>query len=137
VISLNFLKPYTEHEYERIERFAVALMAIGLLWAAVMSFTGWHYGLITCMASVFMGAAFGCYSTRKTERGVWMLALLIGGLTAGFYLFTIAMEILDYFKLRTPPQWWLALDVATAGMIVNLTVRASWTVIRQNRKLSA
>ena len=136
VISHKWFKPYTDDEYERREVLALALMILGMTWFVVLKTTGWHAGIITAFASVFIGAAFGCYMERKTERGVWMLALLIGGLTTVFYLFTIVMEVLDHINRRLALPWWLALDFTVAGMIVSVVIRASWTVFRQNRNLS-
>ncbi|MBU6412399.1 MAG: hypothetical protein KGS45_02910 [Planctomycetes bacterium] len=129
--TLHLFKPYSEHEYQRREVLCVILMALGLIWLVTVGLTGWHVGIITSMASVGAGAAFGSYMSRHTERGIWMLALLFGSCAAFFYLFAIAMEIRGHLQRRTPPPWWLAMDAAIACMIV----RASWTVVRQNRQL--
>ena len=136
VVPHTWFKPYTDDEYQRREVLAFALMISGMIWFVVLKMTGWNAGTITAFASVFIGAAFGCYMERKTERGVWLLAMLFGGLTAAFYLFTIVMEIHDHINRRLAPPWWIALDFTVAGMIVSIVIRASWTVYCQNRNLS-
>lgn len=135
MISHHLFKPYTEAEYQRREVLCVILAALGLIWLVTAGLTGWHFGVITSMASVGAGAAFGSYMSRHTERGIWMLALLFGSGAAFFYLFAIAMEVRDHLQRRTPPPWWLAMDASIACMIVHIIVRASWTVVRQNRHL--
>lgn len=128
-------KPYTEAQYARREVWCSVLMLVGMAWLATLAVSGWRMGLMTALAAVFAGAAFGCYRTRKTERGVWMLALLVGGGVVVFLAFAAVMRVLDMRAGRGGDPLWLAVDVAGATVLATITARASWTVVVQNRAL--
>ncbi len=92
--------------------------------------------LVTTMATVFTGAVFGMFAKRKTERGLWMLALLVGIGTAAFYLLILGMELWDWWRGAISPPWWVAVDFAAALIFVKIAIRASFTVFLQNKGLS-
>jgi undecaprenyl pyrophosphate phosphatase UppP len=96
---------------------------------------GWRAGIISAVASVYTGAVFGCYMSRRTERGLWMLALLVAIGTAAFYALVLAMQIRDWLRSTAPQPWWVAVDLAVALGFVKVAIRASWTVVVQNRKI--
>jgi hypothetical protein len=97
--------------------------------------SGWRVGILSALAAVFAGAAFGCYRTRKTERGVWMLAGLIGGGVVAFLAFATVMRLRDMVAGRGGDPLWLAVDIAVATVPATIAARASWTVVVQNRAL--
>jgi len=129
------LKPYSEAQYDRRESVCGVLMLSAIAWLVVMYFTTWRIGVLTAVAAVFAGAAFGCYMNRRTERGVWMLALFVGVCVVAFYVLALVMNLRDVLAGRGPVGR-LALDIAGATALVTVTARASWTVVVQNRKLS-
>jgi hypothetical protein len=94
---------------------------------------GPSHGLVTAMAAAFSAACFGAYQTRRTERGVWIIALLFGGGAAAVYTTALAMEVVDAVRNRAPTPLPIVLDFAVAGVLAEVVIRASWTVFLQNR----
>lgn len=128
-------KPYTEAQYARRELLCSILMLAAFAWLIALYFTGWRIGVLSAVAAVFAGAAFGCYRSRRTERGVWMLALFIGACVTGFWALAMVMQVLDAIAGRGGGTTWLSIDAALTTTIVAMTARASWTVVVQNRAL--
>ena len=61
--------------------------------------------------------------------------LFFGVLISAFYLYAGAMATRDMINGRASSSVLLAIDVAVAGMFVEVAARASWTVFAQNRML--
>jgi len=127
---------YSEIEYAARERTCVLLSVPGLIALTMLVTIGWRAGIISAVASVYTGAVFGCYMSRRTERGLWMLALLVAIGTAAFYALVLAMQIRVWMRGTAPQPWWVAVDFAVALGFVKVAIRASWTVAVQNRLLA-
>lgn len=133
----TIFRPYTEEQYHARQTLIFILMPLGLVSFVAARYFATPIGLLTAVAVVFAGAAFGCYLRRSTEHGLWMLALFVGVCLFAFYALAIAMEIRDWFQRRTPTPLWLYADLSIAGLVCTVAARASWTVFLQNRRLSA
>jgi hypothetical protein len=129
------LRPYSDIEYAARERACGIFFVMGFIAMCVLVAMGWRIGIISAVASVYTGAVFGCYMSRRTERGLWMLALLVAIGTAAFYALVLAMQIRDWLRSTAPQPWWVAVDLAVALGFVKVAIHASWTVVVQNRKI--
>ena len=128
--------PYSDAEYHRRERLCLIAAFVGGAWLLRMRFAGAPSdGIATALAAVFSMACFGTYRTRRTERGVWTVALLFGGGAAAVYTTAVAMEVVDTLRHRSATPWPIVLDFAAAGLFAEVVARASWTVFLQNRSL--
>ena len=130
----SIFSAYPEREYRRLQALSRWLMLAGMAWCVLLLSKGWTVGFLTAISWVYMGAIFGSYLKRSTERGLWMLAALFGVGTAAFYLLAIAMSVRDALA-HASSAWWIALDATAAGWGVVVAIRASWTVLVQNRRL--
>ncbi len=88
------------------------------------------------MACVWLMALMGCYIKRREEKGIWMLALLMGGSGALFYVFFLAMSIRDWVQGHAAPGPLVTADFALAAIPLIISIRASWTALIQNREFS-
>lgn len=132
----SFLKPLDDAQYERLEVLAPFYGFAGMLGAWLCVKFKLPAGLLTCLSCVWLMAAVGSYMSRRTERGIWMLALFFGVSGAAFYILCVAMTVRDRLQGKAPSTALLALDIATSVIVLVLSIRASWTVFIQNRELS-
>jgi len=93
-------------------------------------------GIVTSMACVWLMALVGCYVKRHEEKGIWMLALLMGGSGALFYVLFLTMTIRDWAQGRASPSPLVTADFAIAAFPLIISIRASWTALIQSRQFS-
>ncbi len=133
----TIFRPYTEEQYFARQVLMGILMPLGLVWCVAVKYFVTPIGVMTAIAVVFSGAAFGCYLRRHTETGLWMFALFVFVFLVTFFVFVITMGIQDWLRRQKPPSLRAGADFFIAGLVLFVAARASWTVFLQNRRLSA
>jgi len=134
---LRMFKPLTEREYRRWEaRASLAGLAALLSWAAMWYF-GPGPGIATSMFAVYLMACFGCFEKRHSEPGLWMLALLTGGMAFTFWALFAFHGIRDMIRGARPSPILISLDILGMTLFLQWAVRLSWTVFCINRRVRA
>jgi hypothetical protein len=135
-VLTSLLQPLSDRRYRQIEYLSPLLGLAGLLgWVLCWQFKS-PVGIVTSMAFVWLMALMGCYIKRREEKGIWMLALLMGGSGALFYVFFLAMSIRDWVQGQAAPGPLVSADFALAAIPLIISIRASWTALIQNREFS-
>jgi hypothetical protein len=95
------------------------------------------FGGFTAFNLFGFGVLLACFTDYRTERGLWMLALLYGGL---FLLFALAAEyfhIADLLRGAQPPAGQVAVDFAIGLYFQWKMVRVAASVVVYNRELAS
>jgi hypothetical protein len=119
--STRFL--LSERSIQRTGIFAAALGLIGMAALAVLAVCHGSAGIISAMTAVFFMATYGGLRRYQTERGLWMLAILIavfGGCMWG--LFVVA-DFVPRMRGTRPTPWPVALDASTATLLWGFSTR--------------
>jgi hypothetical protein len=114
---------------------APLLIVAGFAIGALARYT--DFGLPIAIHLVALGAGLACVQSYKSERGIWMLALLFG---ASFLAIALVCEfgmLRDAIRDARQPHWTITLDFALTMQIQWLLVRSFIAVVVYNRRLTA
>jgi uncharacterized membrane protein YkvI len=102
---------------------------IGVAWI-------FEIGAVSAINLIGLGAILASVTDYRTERGLWMLAMLYGSL---FFVIVSICEfytLYDFIRGAQPLPWYDALDFAVALHCQWLMVRAMAAVVVYNRQLT-
>jgi hypothetical protein len=105
------------------------LVLIGVEWL-------FGTGAISAINLIGLGAILASVTNYRSERGLWMLALLYGGLFLGVVLVSEYFVVFDITRGAQPATWQVAVDFAIALRCQWLIVRAMAAVVAYNRRLT-
>lgn len=120
---------------DKLIRRAPPLIFVGLAIGGLARFT--DFGMVIAFHLVALGAGLCCVHSYKSERGIWMLALLFG---IAFLAIALVCEygmLRDAFRGAPQPDWTAALEFAVVLQLQWLIVRALLSVVVYNRRLTS
>jgi hypothetical protein len=116
-----------------ISRGSLCLLA-GFALVAVASLFG--IGAISAVHLIGLGALLASVAEYRRERGLWMYALLFGGINVGTALLAECCMAADIIRGVPAAPWTIAVDLAIALRCQWLIVRAMASVVVYNRRLT-
>ena len=123
------------NEVDRLISRALLFMFAGFTLIGVE----WLFGIgaISAISLIGLGAILASVTDYRYEPGLWMLALLYGGLFLGVALLSEYCIILDVIRGAQPATWQVTVDFAIALRCQWLFVRAMAAVVVYNRRLTS
>jgi hypothetical protein len=94
-------------------------------------------GVLSAFGVFGLGVLLACFTDYRSERGLWMLALLYGGLILGCVCVAEVCTIADLVCGAQPSPWHVAVDFAIFLRCQWTMVRALIAVVIYNRRLSS
>jgi len=110
------------------------LLFVGFGIAGLAGLTG--FGAPTALHFIGFGALLGCVDFYKSERGIWMLALLFGTVLLTVALICEFGMLRDAFRGAPRPDWTVVLDLAIALQLQWLIVPSLLSVVVHNRRFT-
>lgn len=129
-------RPISPTTLDRLFAAGMWLTIVGVAWCVHAALTLTPAGSVTAYHLVWLGARATCFEKWRTERGLWMLALLFLVVTVAVWaVFTVP----DFVALFQGYSVGLAirLDLAGATLLVPLMARVDISIIHYNRRVSA
>lgn len=114
----------------RAPYFIFAGFAVGLLLARFLGI-----GSITAIVLIGFGASLACMRDYRTEKGLWMLALLFGTISILAYICFESAAIAGLHQAQNF-HWTDVLDICLATFIAGLQSRVLWKAFQYNREFS-
>lgn len=136
VIGVTTFRVLTPEEFSRWLKRAVVVGLIGVLAGVLLAGSRVGGAAVLCMAMAWPMAVMGSLSAYRTERGLWMLAGLIGAGIVAFHALVITMQIRDWMRGAPAPPWHVALAAGVVMFTLHVTMRVCWTVIVVNWAVS-
>ena len=93
-------------------------------------------GIITCMFAGALGASGGSLAQYRTERGLWMLAVLFFALYGGIYALLIFGQIGDVLHNAAPMPIALLVDATIGTFFLTTNIRFLYQVGQFNWSIS-
>jgi hypothetical protein len=114
-----------------VVRYSGLLILSGMLlaFASVQCDTA---GAITGTFAIALGAAGGSLARWRTERGLWMLAVLFLTIYCAIYVLVSLGQILDWIRGVRNPEPSLIIDFSFGTILLSAIIRFLAKVARQN-----
>jgi hypothetical protein len=119
---------------DKLIRRARLLMLAGFAVVVLARATG--FGAAIAIHLIGFGAGLRCMESCRNERGIWMLALMFGGV---FFTLAVLFDIhllIDAIRGAAQPQWAVVLDCAIVLQLQWFMVRAFISASVHNRRLA-
>lgn len=115
-------------QVDRCIRFMAVFMIAGIAcWFGPFALSGFMlFGL---------GVFAANFTNWKTERGLWMLALLYFFIYATLYVFFTIDQAKDLIAGKAQLLTLSTVDLAIGSSVLGYTVRFLWAVFRYNRRI--
>jgi hypothetical protein len=93
-------------------------------------------GIITAVFALGLGASGAVFSSWRTERGLWMLAIIFFLMNSLTYAFMIVGQWRDAMNRAPADSIVLWIDLAAGTALLSVTLRFLVRVIKENFALS-
>jgi hypothetical protein len=121
---------------DRHFRWSAPLLFIGIAGAILCRFAPQPYGLMTSWFLMMMGALGGAFRAWRSERGLWMLAILFMLIVVPTWLMFMASHFVPSMRGTVPNPWPLDLDAAGVTLLAGQMSRILVSVAVHNARLS-
>jgi hypothetical protein len=122
-------------EPESVVRSSGVLIVLGFLVALTAARFDFP-GVISGTFLIYLGACGGSLLHWRSERGLWMLAVLFLLISAVIYGLFAYGQLRDFFRGVRQPELGLAMDFSLGTLLLSATVRFLYKVARSNWNLS-
>lgn len=119
---------------EAITRSLPLVMLPAILGCFVIAQFG-GFGILTCVHLFAFSVSAASMSEYKTERGLWMLALLFASLWTCLIAMWMYGQFLD-IRRGVAFNGWIAIDAFFATFLMRLMVRFLWKTACLNYRIS-
>ncbi|MEX2287125.1 MAG: hypothetical protein WD648_08555 [Planctomycetaceae bacterium] len=120
----------------QVVRFCMPLLIGGLVGGFIVAHVGAGHGVITAIYAGTLGAIGATLKDWRTERGLWMLAVLFLLFFGSVEVCIILNELWDAFRGAQPHGYGLTVDVSIASLLLSVLIRFLFAVARYNFALS-
>ena len=106
------------------------MMIAGILGCIVTAQFG-GFGILTFVQVATLGVSAASLSEYRTDRGLWMFALLMLVIWGGLYALGLTMQTLDMLRgVQSPVA--ILIDASLATFCTTIHLRFLWRVARYN-----